>query len=469
MPLADSIPLESTNLHLGNLSPKVNEAFLCQEFGRFGPIASVKVMWPRTAEERERGINTGFVSFMNRVDAAEAMASVNNTPFYGIPVTVGWGKQIILPDRPIYVHTPSSCGGSAGSTNFMRGIRLPLGAQITNWDRRESVIRVREPEDAGKRALITFTAQEVLRNGLAFERTLKTKERERGGQEFAFLWDGYSSERAFYLYEYARLYLKAVPEQLFDCGPKWIPPTSVVQEVCRLADSNVSTFASFDASEADEIGPYSSKDKDKCESSNVQCATLARLLELVSTKTGEIGCSMAYCIKRADNAQALSETLIASLLLPKTEATRKLARFYVLHDILHNCASAKGGWVFRKVFEESMDRVLVHFAHYCSKLGNRLQAENFKNSVLAVFDSWTSWSFFSEHFVQTRCREPFLGTLKSAKGRMSEKLKAPPNLDGVPLLISEGRERGSSVLVCNPFYPDTKVSCELDLKSDQPA
>jgi U2-associated protein SR140 len=41
-------------------------------FGRFGPIASVKIMWPRTEEEHRRQRNCGFVAFMNRADAQAA-------------------------------------------------------------------------------------------------------------------------------------------------------------------------------------------------------------------------------------------------------------------------------------------------------------------------------------------------------------------------------------------------------------
>lgn len=32
--------------------------------GRFGPIASVKIMWPRDEEARRKGRNCGFVAFM---------------------------------------------------------------------------------------------------------------------------------------------------------------------------------------------------------------------------------------------------------------------------------------------------------------------------------------------------------------------------------------------------------------------
>jgi RNA recognition motif-containing protein len=44
----------STNLYVGNLAQETTEDTLKREFVRFGPIASVKIMWPRTDEERVR-------------------------------------------------------------------------------------------------------------------------------------------------------------------------------------------------------------------------------------------------------------------------------------------------------------------------------------------------------------------------------------------------------------------------------
>ena len=51
----------------------MNEENLCQLFGKFGPLASVKVMWPRTEEERARNRNCGFVAFMKREDGEKAL------------------------------------------------------------------------------------------------------------------------------------------------------------------------------------------------------------------------------------------------------------------------------------------------------------------------------------------------------------------------------------------------------------
>ena len=52
---------------------QMNEENLCQLFGKFGPLASVKVMWPRTEEERARNRNCGFVAYMKREDGEKAL------------------------------------------------------------------------------------------------------------------------------------------------------------------------------------------------------------------------------------------------------------------------------------------------------------------------------------------------------------------------------------------------------------
>lgn len=48
-------------------------------FGRFGPLASIKIMWPRTDTEKSRGRNCGFVAYMNRKDGERSLANLNGT------------------------------------------------------------------------------------------------------------------------------------------------------------------------------------------------------------------------------------------------------------------------------------------------------------------------------------------------------------------------------------------------------
>lgn len=53
---------------------QMTEQQLCEIFGRYGPLASVKIMWPRSDEEKSRGRNCGFVAFMNRMDGERALS-----------------------------------------------------------------------------------------------------------------------------------------------------------------------------------------------------------------------------------------------------------------------------------------------------------------------------------------------------------------------------------------------------------
>lgn len=60
------MPCHVARRYVGNLAPDVDEQILLKEFGRFGAIGSVKVMWPRDEEQRRKGRNCGFVAFMVR-------------------------------------------------------------------------------------------------------------------------------------------------------------------------------------------------------------------------------------------------------------------------------------------------------------------------------------------------------------------------------------------------------------------
>lgn len=93
----------TTNIYLGNINPKMTEQQLMDAFGKYGPLASVKVMWPRTEEEKARNRNCGFVAFMCRKDAERAMKRLNGKDVMGFEMKLGWGKALPIPARPIFV------------------------------------------------------------------------------------------------------------------------------------------------------------------------------------------------------------------------------------------------------------------------------------------------------------------------------------------------------------------------------
>lgn len=84
----------TTNLYLGNLNPKISEQQLMELFGRYGALASVKIMWPRSEEEKNRGRNCGFVAFMARKDAERALRALTGQDVMGYEMKLGWGKAV---------------------------------------------------------------------------------------------------------------------------------------------------------------------------------------------------------------------------------------------------------------------------------------------------------------------------------------------------------------------------------------
>ena len=65
-----------------------------------------------------------------------------------------------------------------------------------------------------------------------------------------------------------------------------------------------------------------------------------RLEDLIRNLTPErtkIGNAMIFCIEHADAADEICECLSESLANPRTLPSKKIARLYLISDILHNC------------------------------------------------------------------------------------------------------------------------------------
>jgi U2-associated protein SR140 len=72
-------------------------------FGQYRPLASVKIMWPRTEEEKSPNRNCGFVAFMKRKDGNKALIAVKGKEIQGYEMKLGWGKAVPIPPQPIYI------------------------------------------------------------------------------------------------------------------------------------------------------------------------------------------------------------------------------------------------------------------------------------------------------------------------------------------------------------------------------
>ncbi|XP_015749110.1 PREDICTED: U2 snRNP-associated SURP motif-containing protein-like [Acropora digitifera] len=93
----------TTNLYIGNINPAMTEEMLMRLFGKYGPLASVKIMWPRTEEEKARNRNCGFVAYMRRKDGEKALNALKGKEVMSYEMKLGWGKGVPIPPHPIYI------------------------------------------------------------------------------------------------------------------------------------------------------------------------------------------------------------------------------------------------------------------------------------------------------------------------------------------------------------------------------
>jgi U2-associated protein SR140 len=113
----------TSNLFVGNLAPSITEEDLSNLFSQFGELYSIKIMWPRTPEERNRGRNSGFVCFVNREDAEDAIESCNEKdPFnVGRLLTLRWGKNVKKTTRRGVGSLKGSSMQNQGNEHQVRG------------------------------------------------------------------------------------------------------------------------------------------------------------------------------------------------------------------------------------------------------------------------------------------------------------------------------------------------------------
>jgi U2-associated protein SR140 len=76
---------------------------------------------------------------------------------------------------------------------------------------------------------------------------------------------------------------------------------------------------------------------------------LAVLLKEVTFQRGTIARTMAFAIDHADAATEIVDLLCKSILIPDSPLSVKLARLYLISDILHNSSvHVSNAWKYRK-------------------------------------------------------------------------------------------------------------------------
>uniref|UniRef100_A0A1A8I4A6 U2 snRNP-associated SURP motif-containing protein n=2 Tax=Nothobranchius kuhntae TaxID=321403 RepID=A0A1A8I4A6_NOTKU len=434
----------TTNLYLGNINPQMNEEMLCQEFGRYGPLASVKIMWPRTDEERARERNCGFVAFMNRRDAERALKNLNGKMIMNFEMKLGWGKGVPIPPHPIYIppsmmeHTlpppPSGLPFNAQPRERLKNPNAPLLPPPKNKEEfdktlSQAIVKVVIPTERNLLSLIHRMIEFVVREGPMFEAMIMN--RELNNPMYRFLFDNQSPAHVYYRWKLYSILQGESPAKwrtedyrMFKNGSLWRPPPLNPYLHGPYDDGDEEE----DEEEANKKGCLKEEERDKLE----------EMLRGLTPRRGDVAEAMLFCLSHAEAAEEIVECITESLSILKTPLPKKIARLYLVSDVLFNSsAKVSNASYYRKYFETKLCQIFSDLNATYKTIQGHLQSENFKQRVMSCFRAWEEWAVYPDPFL-IKLQNIFLGLVnltleKEAPGVVIPEPEPAEDLDGAPL------------------------------------
>ncbi|OQR92989.1 hypothetical protein ACHHYP_03032 [Achlya hypogyna] len=444
---------DTTNLYVGNLAPTITEDALKSIFEEYGPIYSVKIMWPRTEDERLRGRLSGFVCFRRRDDADDARIHLNERMVDGQEITVGWGKAVRMdPPRPAFASPATFARPPAGQ--FMRPppafappsafappfprppfpgtFPAPRGAHDARPPPGRPPIAVVLPEDVDTMRYVNRFAECVAEGGIQMEDAMRLRQDPR----FGFLSDPNASLYHYYKWKVLSLrrgendyrwghdpivgdhgivYLPPQPGQPSprearsrSSSPARSPrpvrrthrhrrsPSPHATEPASAKEAALMTGAQLAAARDKEEGRHRNQlDSDDYDD-------FCELLEAVSLERDAICDVMAFALDHSECAADIV-AIVAKAFRIEYGAdgaivwpyAAYIARLYVVSDILHNStAPKKNASLYRTQFEECLPEIMEVLNHVHQAIVGRMSFNAMKDKVLAVLSAWESWSLF---------------------------------------------------------------------------
>ena len=401
-------------MFVNNLAPDIDESMLLREFGRFGAIGSVKVMWPRDDDQRRRGRNTGFVAFMRREDAERAKEALDGVFLRDLQLALGWGKAVPLPAVPLTASGGGDTSGQGGG-----GVVLPTQGGMLNSNTTPSLfptptpaapessrqrmhdgpapkarvigrgpdIEVSVPEDARQRFVIDAMAYYVMRDGCEFEQVVM--EKEANNPEFTFLFDVQCEEHAYYRW---RLFSLAHGDSL----RSWrVDPFLMVEDSNRWVPPPMTVIAAAQKSATERA-----ERREELLLSDISREKLVHVLRTLTVDRHNICEAMVFILDHADCAADVAKALVEALTASETPVPLKIARLFLVSDVLHNTSAAvRNVSRYRARLQEALPDIFESLQETYRSADSRMAQEFLRKHVLKVLRVWRGWYIFSDDYL----------------------------------------------------------------------
>lgn len=365
---------------------------------------------------------------------------------------LGWGKAVPIPAQPVYVPPklleltlpppasglPFNAQPDAKDVNKLPPPGTAMSVLMKN-DRdkfddlvQNSVVKVVTPTDRPLLCLIHRMVEFVAKEGPMFEAMIMN--REISNPMFRFLFDNQSSAHIYYRWRLfsvlqgehhqkwrsepfrmfkggslwkpppVNLFAQGMPEELIERSPEHQSDSNLVKSSAQSGASSSGGTKTFRESKESKKGTLNEKQRDQLED----------ILRNLTPERAKIQEAMIFCLEHADAAEEVVTCITESLTLDETPLHRKVARLYLVSDILHNC-TAKVANVshFRQGFQTTLNEIFESVHKSYASIEGRLKAEHFKQRVMNCFKVWEDWTLYSSDFL-IRLQNIFLGLTKQA-------------------------------------------------------
>lgn len=134
--------------------------------------------------------------------------------------------------------------------------------------------------------------------------------------------------------------------------------------------------------------------------SSAKRETLRDLLQDINPTKTKVGSTMMFCINNSFAAREIIDCICDSLLILETPFQKKIARLFLVSDVLNNCsAPVSNASYYRQGFQLKLVTVFEHLNNYLINLQDRQEADKFKQKALSVLGAWKEWTVYEDEFL----------------------------------------------------------------------
>nr|XP_046148505.1 U2 snRNP-associated SURP motif-containing protein isoform X3 [Oncorhynchus gorbuscha]XP_046148506.1 U2 snRNP-associated SURP motif-containing protein isoform X3 [Oncorhynchus gorbuscha] len=241
----------------------------------------------------------------------------------------------------------------------------------------------------------------VVREGPMFEAMIMN--RELSNPMYRFLFENQSPAHVYYRWKLYSILQGEAPTKwrtddfrMFKNGSLWHPPP--------LNPYLHGNFEEGEGPEEEEEEPgkkgcLKEEERDQLE----------EMLRALTPRKGDIAEAMLFCLLHAEAAEEIVECVTESLSILKTPLPKKIARLYLVSDVLYNSsAKVANASYYRKYFETKLCQVFSDLNATYKTIQGHLQSENFKQRVMSCFRAWEDWAVYPDPFL-IKLQNIFLG------------------------------------------------------------